>query len=81
MYGAGGQSGLRELFEKLGAILTDSRLTGRGAPSLSGRGNARKKILTLRKCLFATFSLLMIAAAAVYLSSLVDYLKFLESFL
>jgi type VI secretion system protein ImpK len=77
MYGTGGQSGLRELFENLGAILTDMR----GVSVLPNRGNTRKKFLTLRRCLLATFSLLMITAAAVYLSSLVDYLKFLENFL
>ncbi|MDR2579045.1 MAG: DotU family type IV/VI secretion system protein [Chitinispirillales bacterium] len=80
MYGAGGQSGLRERFESLGATLTDMR-NGQGVPALASRGNARKKFLSLRKCLFAMFSLSMITVAAFYLPALVDFLKFLENFL
>jgi len=81
MYGTGGQSGLRAIFEDLGAKLTDIRLTGRGVPALAGRGSAWKKFLSLRKGLFAAFSVLMVVAVTVYLSSLVDFLNFLENFL
>jgi type IV/VI secretion system ImpK/VasF family protein len=80
-YGVGGQSGLRAIFENLGTILTDMRLDGRGASSFSGRRNVRKKILSLRRGLPIAFSLLVVAAATVYLLSLIDFLKFLESLL
>jgi len=80
IYGMEGQSGLRVLFEDVGAILINMRLNKRGA-ALINAGNAKKKFLNLRNGMIATFSLLMVAATVVYLSSIVDFLKFLENFL
>jgi type VI secretion system protein ImpK len=79
IYGIGGHGGLRELFEDLSTKLTDTRLNTRGAPVLNYSGNTRKKFLNLRNGMLAMFSLLMIVATVVYLSSLVDFLKFLEN--
>ncbi|MDR0330519.1 MAG: DotU family type IV/VI secretion system protein [Chitinispirillales bacterium] len=81
MHGMGEQSGLRELFEDLGAKLTGMRVGRQGAAALTSRGNARKGLLSLRKGLLAVFSLFMVVAAVVYISSLAGYLKFLEGFL
>jgi type VI secretion system protein ImpK len=80
MYGMEGQSGLRVLFEDVGTILTDMRLNRRGASALTSGGGAKKRFLSLRNGMIAIFSLLMVAATVVYLSSLVDFLKFLENF-
>jgi type VI secretion system protein ImpK len=79
-YGMGGHGGLRELFEDLSVKLTDARLNTRGAPVLNYSGNTRKKFLSLRNGMIAAFSLLMIVATVFYLSSLVNFLKFLENF-
>jgi len=78
MYSVGGQSGLRGIFEGLGTMLTGMKSDGRGAYAHVSRKNARKKFLSLGKSLFIALSLLVIAAAAVYLPTLMDFLKFLE---
>jgi len=81
MYGMGNQSGLQDRFHNLGDILTGIKSNGHGALEFSAQVNPRKKFLSLHKCLFAAFMLLMIVAAAVYLPALVDFLNFLDSFL
>jgi len=80
-YGAGGQSGLRTVSENLGTVLTNMRLNGRGTLKPVSHGNTRKKFLSLRKCLLIMLSLWTIAAAAIYMLSLVDFLEFLGGFL